>query len=259
MKDRSAAIVVAGGSGTRFGSLKQFVEFFGFPVISWCIHQLVQAVDHIAVVIPPQVLQETDRETVLKTLRSLVDAVELPEPAASYFLKSLDYRYLDDGMITIVSGGVTRSESVRNGLSVLSQDYSVVVVHDAARPLATADLFRRVMGKIDEGYDGATCYLPVTDTVKLLEDDGSLSTLDRQKLIAVQTPQAFAPDVLRAVHSKGEEATDDIALLEKAGAKIALVEGEALNWKITDPDDVLLLEAVLTAKTSSSQSLKRHG
>ena len=198
-RDSSAAIVVAGGTGTRFGSMKQFADFFGFPVIAWCVRELLQVVGHIVIVLPEQVLADTGEETILKTACALSNCERLPEPADRYFAKSANLCPEPEKAITLTAGGETRSESVRNGLRALPVNCSVVIVHDAARPLARADLFRRVTEKIGEGYEGATCYLPVTDTVKFLEDDGSLSTLKREnqcrpiRAVAKQARPSFLP------------------------------------------------------------------
>jgi len=235
------AIVVAGGNGTRFGSMKQFAKIFGLPVISWSVSELLQVADHIVIVVPKDLYHEYGKESILAMISHDEDANE-HEATQKYFKQDrYDYAYLLDS-ISVVAGGNTRSESVRCGLRALPAKTQIVIVHDAARPLAKASLFTQVIEKIIDGYDGATCYLPVSDTIKSLGQDGNISTLDRSKLIAVQTPQAFSFPILQKVHSTNPEATDDVALLEGIGAKIALVKGDPTNLKITEPHDIAILE-----------------
>jgi 2-C-methyl-D-erythritol 4-phosphate cytidylyltransferase len=138
-----------------------------------------------------------------------------------------------------VGGGPTRSASVRAGLAAVPADADIVCVHDAARPLAGADLYGRVIDAVRGGADGAVPAVPVTDTIKVVTDDGTVvSTLDRGTLVAVQTPQAFRADVLRAAHASEAEATDDSALVEAIGASVVTVAGEPFNRKITDRADL---------------------
>jgi len=238
-----SAIVVAGGNGTRFGSMKQFAKIFGLPVITWSVYELLQVADHIVIVVPRDLYHEYGKDSILEMIsHSEGEVGNYSEAAQKYFNRGkYDYEYLFD-TISVVAGGDTRSESVRCGLEALPSDTQIVVVHDAARPLARTNLFLQVIEKIIGGYDGATCYLPVSDTIKSLGEDGNLFTLDRNKLIAVQTPQAFSFPILQKVHSTNPEATDDIALLEAIEAKIALVKGDPANLKITEPHDIAILE-----------------
>ena len=144
-----------------------------------------------------------------------------------------------------VSGGATRSESVRNGLAEVPDDADVVVVHDAARPLATPALFSAVIEAVKSGADAAVPVVPVTDTVKRVEGDRVVETLDRAELVSVQTPQAFRADILRKAHASGGEATDDASLVEAIGGTVVVVPGERNNIKITTPDDLRIAEALL--------------
>jgi 2-C-methyl-D-erythritol 4-phosphate cytidylyltransferase len=140
-----------------------------------------------------------------------------------------------------VVGGATRSESVRNGLAAVPEDAEVIVVHDAARPAAGAALFHAVIDAVRAGADAAVPGIPVTDTIR--EVDGG--TLDRSRLVAVQTPQAFRATALRAAHARGGDATDDASLVERAGGKVVVVPGHAANRKLTEPDDVAVLARAL--------------
>ena len=112
-------------------------------------------------------------------------------------------------------------------------------VHDAARPLASPDLYARVIAAVRAGADGAIPGLAVTDTIKVVDDDGVVvDTPDRASLVAVQTPQAFRAATLRAAHGSGGEATDDAALVEAFGGRVVVVAGEPANRKITTPADL---------------------
>lgn len=144
-----------------------------------------------------------------------------------------------------VTGGATRSESVRNGLAAVPDDAEIIVVHDAARPVATHELFRAVIDAVEAGADAAIPGVPVTDTVKRVDGDRVVETLDRAALVVVQTPQAFRADVLRAAHASGDDATDDAALVEAVGGKVVVVAGDARNIKITAPEDLRIAEALL--------------
>ena len=143
------------------------------------------------------------------------------------------------GADVTVAGGATRSASVRAGLAAVPADAAVIVVHDAARPLASPALFAAVVAALDEeGVDGAVPALPVTDTVKRVAGDAVVATLDRAELVAVQTPQAFRAEALRRAHASGLDATDDAALVELAGGRVVVVPGELTNLKITTSSDL---------------------
>jgi 2-C-methyl-D-erythritol 4-phosphate cytidylyltransferase len=161
-----------------------------------------------------------------------------------------DARAACDGVVVVLppgeggdaEGGATRSESVRNGLAAVPADADVIVVHDAARPAAGVALFHAVIDAVRAGADAAIPGVPVTDTIRHV--DGG--TLDRSALVAVQTPQAFRADALRAAHAGGAEATDDAALVEQAGGRVVVVPGHAANRKLTTPDDLAALERALS-------------
>jgi len=148
-----------------------------------------------------------------------------------------------------VAGGASRSESVRNGLAA-APDAEIVVVHDAARPLVTAELVRACIAEVEGGWDGAIAAAPVTDTIKEAGGGGRVRrTLDRNHLWAVQTPQAFRADVLRRALDVPARvlagASDDAALVEAAGGSVRVVEAPADNIKVTHPLDLRLAEALL--------------
>jgi len=193
------AIVVAAGAGQRFGGPKQF-EPLG---------------------------PETVLERSLSVARGVADGVVAVVPPGAI---------LGAGA---VAGGATRSDSVRCGLAAVPRDAEVIVVHDGARPFASSHLYAAVIDAVRAGADGAVPGLPVTDTIKVVDDTGTVvSTPDRGRLVAVQTPQAFAAARLRAAHRGAPQGTDDAALVEAAGGRVVIVPGEADNRKLTVPEDL---------------------
>ena len=194
-------IVVAGGSGQRFGKPKQFEELGGRRVLDWAVAAASDASDGVVLVLPAAAV---DRSNPLE-----------------------------------VAGGATRSESVRNGLAAVPETATVVCVHDAARPFASSRVFAAVINAVAGGADAAVPGVPVVDTIKVVAADGTvMSTPDRSMLVAVQTPQAFRAASLRAAHAAGAEGTDDAALVEQLGGRVVVVPGEPRNRKITEPDDL---------------------
>ena len=212
------AIVVAAGSGTRFGGRKQFIEVAGRSVVAWSIAACRSVASQVVVVVPADITPE-----------------DLPA---------------DLQADVVVVGGATRADSVRAGLASIHPHATCIIVHDAARPVAGAALFHAVTEAIAQGAAAAICATPVTDTVKVVaQRDGRsivVDTLDRSSLVAVQTPQAFAPDVLRAAHASGGDATDDAGLVEALGEPVVVVPGAPTNVKITDASDLDLIRASLS-------------
>jgi 2-C-methyl-D-erythritol 4-phosphate cytidylyltransferase len=191
-------IVVAGGSGRRFGTPKQYESLGDARVIDRSIAVASEASDGVVVVVPAE---DAEREGA-------------------------------------VAGGSSRSDSVRAGLAAVPAEATIVCVHDAARPLASPELFRRAIAAVIDGADAAIPGVAVADTIKVVADGVVVSTPDRASLVAVQTPQAFRAAALRAAHERGEDATDDAALVEAAGGLVVVVDGEVTNRKITVPDDL---------------------
>ena len=150
-----------------------------------------------------------------------------------------------------VTGGATRSESVRAGLAALSPHCDTVVVHDAARPLVAPSLFGACVEALEDA-DAAVAAARVVDTVREVEDGVAVRTLDRSRLWAVQTPQAFRRDVLERALDVDEAvlaaATDDAWLVERLGGKVAMVEAPAANFKITTPHDLSVAEWLLASR-----------
>jgi 2-C-methyl-D-erythritol 4-phosphate cytidylyltransferase len=142
---------------------------------------------------------------------------------------------------------------VRAGLSAIADSAAIVVVHDAARPLAPPGLFEAVIAAVRDGADAAVPALPVPDTVKRVEGDHVVETVSRDGLVAAQTPQAFRADALRAAYAAGGDATDDAALIEAAGGRVVVVPGEPANLKVTTPAD-LVIAAALVGTTPGERS-----
>ena len=198
--------MVAGGSGTRFGKPKQYEPLRDRRVVDWSLEVARELSDVVVLVVPPA--RAGDDE-------ALADVV--------------------------VAGGESRSASGRAGLSAVPAGAEYVLVHDAARPVPLVEIWRRVLAALEAGAPAVVPIVPVTDTLR--EVDGT--TVDRSRLVAVQTPQGFAADVLRRAHASGDDATDDAALAEAIGAKVVLVDGDVRNIKITDTSDLALAEFLI--------------
>lgn len=206
------AVVVAAGRGDRFGAAKQFLVLDGVRLVDRAVAACGAVCDEVVVVLPAGT--EWDG----------------PPVAAA------------------VAGGATRSASVRAGLDALRSDPDVVVVHDAARPLASPALFRAVIAAVRDGADAAVPGVAVADTLKRVAGARVVETVDRDALVAVQTPQGFRPAALRAAHAGAADATDDAALVEAAGGTVVVVPGEADNFKVTEPADLERAAALLARR-----------
>ena len=209
------AIVVAAGSGARFGRAKQYAPLAGRSVLSWSVAAARTAWAGVVVVVPAG-----------DELAAEVVAVEAD---------------------VVVVGGATRSDSVRSGLGAVPPDAEVIVVHDAARPLASPELFKAVIDAVRAGADAASCALPVTDTIKRVAGGRVAGTVERAGLVAVQTPQGFAAARLRAAHAGAPQATDDAALVEACGGNVVIVPGDRRNLKLTDRADLALAEFLVSS------------
>lgn len=145
-----------------------------------------------------------------------------------------------------VPGGDRRRDSVASGLAAISDRAGLVLIHDAARPLVTADLVRRVIDRLLMGdVAGVVPAIPIRDTLKRVAEDIVVETVDRADLVAVQTPQGFDLETLRAAHAaSGADATDDASMVEAIGGTIAIVGGDPANLKVTYPEDLAVAEAL---------------
>ena len=149
--------------------------------------------------------------------------------------------------------GETRSLSTRSGLLRCEEEKeTVILIHDGSRCLVTPELVERVARAARGEVDGVVPALPVSDTIKVAEDGAVSQTLDRTKLHAVQTPQAFRLGLLRRIYAAPEHdlraATDDASLVERSGGRVTIVAGDKTNIKLTSPDDLVLAEAILAAR-----------
>ncbi len=203
-------IVAAGGQGTRFGASKQFERLGDARVVDLAVAAAVAACDRVVVVHPVERAWDGD-----------------------------------DRVTAAVPGGERRSDSVRAGLAAVGDDAEVVVVHDAARPLASKALFEAVIEAVRAGADAAVPGLLIPDTLKRVEGRRVVETVPREGLYAIQTPQAFRAEALRRAHAGTPDATDDAALVEAAGGDVVVVPGEASNLKVTAPEDLVAAERLL--------------
>lgn len=192
-------IVVAAGSGLRFGSAKQFETIGGKKIVDWAVDEAWKHSVGVVVVLPAG-------------------------------------QAVGEGQ---VEGGSTRSESVRRGLAAVPDTATIICVHDAARPFASPTVFQRVISAVVDGADAAVPGVAVVDTIKQVnESNVVVATPRRETLRAVQTPQAFRAESLRRAHAVGGEGTDDATLIEKMNGEVVVVEGEIVNRKITTREDL---------------------
>jgi 2-C-methyl-D-erythritol 4-phosphate cytidylyltransferase len=217
------AILAAAGSGERFGAdrPKAFVRLGDRPLLAESLERLDASdwVDAIVVAAPPEWEEP-----------SILLAEELGCSKVS----------------SCVTGGATRADSVRLALAEVPEEATVVLVHDAARPLVDDDVVGRVLTALNEGWDGAVPALPVADTVKRVEGERVVETLDRDALRVVQTPQAFVAQVLRdACRGDVSGASDCASLVEARGGRVKVVDGDQRLLKVTDAEDLDRVAALL--------------
>jgi len=221
----TVAIIVAGGQGRRMGAdlPKQFLPLAGRSLLDRTLATASASprVHGIVLALPPS----------------------LPEESRSAYRRW-------DKMIAVVDGGRERQDSVRNALEAVPPDCRIVLVHDAVRPFASADLFARCILQADE-HGAAVPVIPVRDTVKSWDAAaGSLVTRDRLEFLRAQTPQAFRAEILRTAYARaaagGKSATDDAALVEAAGFPVVAVPGEETNIKVTLPEDLRMAAGLLS-------------
>jgi 2-C-methyl-D-erythritol 4-phosphate cytidylyltransferase len=230
----SAVVIPAAGLGLRLGgeTPKAFREVGGDSLLVHAVRGLkaASAADLVCFVVAVPAGSE---ETVAKEL----------EP------------YVGDARLLVVAGGAERHDSVRTALDVVPVDgIDCILVHDAARAFVPADAIERVVAAVRSGAEAVVPVVPVTDTIKRVGPDGEVvETPDRSTLVAVQTPQGFAPDVLRRAHAAGAGAgvTDDAMMCERLGVTVRTVEGSPDAFKVTRPQDLLLAEALLAERRTS--------
>lgn len=200
------AIVVAGGGGHRYGGMKQFEQIGERRVIDLAVEAM--GCPKRTIVVLPESLAGT---TLIANART-------------------------------VAGGETRSASVRAGLAALPDSARRVLIHDAARPLASIALVERVIVALEQA-DGVVPVVPVTDTLRSIAGE----PVDRSAFVAVQTPQGFGVAAIRRAHESGADATDDATLVTNDGGRVVHVEGDPSNLKITVPTDLVVATAILEA------------
>ncbi|QJT08266.1 2-C-methyl-D-erythritol 4-phosphate cytidylyltransferase [Oceanidesulfovibrio marinus] len=240
------AVILAAGSGTRMGGdrPKQFLTLDGAPLF-WRSAETFSHIPDLAGIVfvfPPAMLDESAR---------MVEELTASRPLGLPWLTT--------------AGGERRQDSVANGLAALPKECGRVLIHDSARPFFSAGLATRLIDALDEETPAAIPAVAVTDTIKECESGCVTRTLDRSRLVSVQTPQAFLRDVLEAAHAlaveKSLQATDDASLVEALGRPVAIVDGEQANVKITNPEDVRLLqkEAAMIPVTGFGYDVHKYG
>ena len=220
------AVLVAAGRGERLGGdrPKAFAPLGGRPLLAESLERLETSdwIDAI-VVVAPEGWEEP----------SILVAEELGCGKVS----------------ATVTGGATRAESVALGVTEADAAATALVVHDAARPLVPESVIERVLSALGEGWDGAVPGLPVSDTIKRVDGEQVIETLARGELRAVQTPQAFAADALRAALAGDVAAASDCAsLVEARGGRVTVVRGDHRLLKVTTPADLALVESWLAVE-----------
>lgn len=226
---KTAAIILAGGTGERFGKEggKQLVEIGGKPILTWSV-EAFDAVGDIGLIV---IVCPAERQG--EYLSKAVDPFSFATP------------------IVVAAAGSTRQESAFSGLELVPEGFEYVVMHDGARPLISADLIAHTIatlkGNIDA--DGAVVAHPAIDTLKVVENGVIVGTPDRSVFWNAQTPQVFRAGIYRRAHasalSDGFVGTDDSSLIERLGGRVLVVEGKRDNIKLTVPEDYLMLVAAV--------------
>lgn len=222
-----SVIIVAAGSGSRFGSElpKQFCPLNGLPVVMHSINRFRTYLDGARIIL-------------------------VLSPDRMYYWKELCAAHSFNSP-EVTTGGRTRWESVKNALSLLDHRTKRVMVHDAARPIVRHHVVESLMNTLDKGAEGVLPVLPMTDSLRRIEPDGSSNAVDRSRYVAVQTPQAFPKQLL--VEAYGQPycgtMTDDASVMEAAGHfDIRMVKGDEATLKITRPMDLAIAEIFLKTK-----------
>ena len=223
----TGVIIVAGGSGRRMGGAlpKQFMMLDNEPILARSINRIHEALPAAEIVV---VLPE--------------EYVELWKNIAARF---------DVARHKIALGGKERFHSVKNGLAALSEGIRTIAIHDAVRPLASKKLIIKLLLAAEKSVAVIPAVAPI-DSYRIVEGDDS-RIIDRSALRMVQTPQVFHAEALRAAYEQpfSSTFTDDASVMEAAGHKVTLVEGERENIKITTPSDMLIAEAIINAESET--------
>jgi 2-C-methyl-D-erythritol 4-phosphate cytidylyltransferase len=223
---RAVAVIVAAGSGSRVGDQepKALLTIGGRPMVAVAVDRALGSASIVGVVVVAPPGFEARVRDVLASIA---------------------------GSIVVVTGGATRQGSVAAGFDAIEAHVEIVVVHDAARPFASAGLFTAVVDAVRAGADAAVPVLPLVDTVKRVRDGSIVGTEPRDELALAQTPQACRVELLRDGLARAQESgldlTDDAGLLEWMGASVRTVAGEPGNFKITTAHDLARADAILGA------------
>lgn len=243
------AVVLAGGGGARFGSRKQFARLGGRTLLEHSAATAAACCAGVVVVVPADAADATaGTETVAAAAGA--GAAETVRAAGV--------------PAAVVAGGATRAESVRRGLRAVPPAAGVVVVADAAHPLASPALFRRVVRAVEKGADGAVPGLPLTDLVRRLQpgarpgsDAADLlgvagPAVARDGAVLVQMPQAFRAGALRAAHADGAEGVEDSTMVSAAGGVVVVVPGEPGNLHVTTAEELALAARLLPPEAATA-------
>ena len=243
MRAPVCAVVVAGGCGQRFGNPggKQLVNVAGRPMMSWSVRAFDRSayVGHIVVVCPPERREEMRRVA--------IDPFTFETP------------------ITFADAGETRQDSTRSGVAAVPEGFEYVAIHDGARPLITTDAINNAINRLLDSprIDGVVCGQPSIDTLKIVKDGRIESTPPRSMYWAAQTPQIFRTETMRRAHAEALEegfvGTDDSSLVERAGGTVMCVESPRDNLKVTLPEDLRPVTAILLGRMSDAESARDTG
>ncbi len=235
MKIKVTAIVPCAGVGKRFNTSvrKTFVELGGVPLLIHALRRL-QGVESITEIIP--VFRKEDMGKGLEIIES-------------YNLNKIE---------KIAPGGKERQDSIYNAIRLIKEE-NLILVHDGVRPFVTLELIERLLKEVN-GLDGVVPGTPVKETIKEVGKNGFVvSTMKRERLLAIQTPQVFPFQVIKTAYDKayaqGSYATDDATLVERIGGKIKVIMGDPLNIKVTTPEDLDIAELILKGRGEGRRSL----
>ncbi|QWT17921.1 2-C-methyl-D-erythritol 4-phosphate cytidylyltransferase [Collinsella sp. zg1085] len=240
---RVCAVIAAGGTGSRFGNPggKQLVNVAGKPLMTWSILAFDRSayVEHIVVVCPPR--RRADM------YHAAIEPYEIHTP------------------ITFADSGETRQDSTRAAVDVVPEGFQYVAIHDGARPLITTESINAAISVLLDtpGLDGVVCGQPAIDTLKIVEGARIQETPPRKLFWAAQTPQIFSIDAIRSAHeaalAEGFTGTDDSSLVERAGGSVLCVQSPRDNLKVTVPEDLRPVTAILLGRMADAESVQDTG
>ncbi|OGS21971.1 MAG: 2-C-methyl-D-erythritol 4-phosphate cytidylyltransferase [Elusimicrobia bacterium RIFOXYA2_FULL_40_6] len=213
-----SSIIVAGGSGKRFGSKKQYHQLNGKPVVLWAIEKFAQVSDEVILILPKEDIK--------------------------YFQQKWGKKY---PALKIYGGGKERRQSVENGLNKISTEARLVAIHDGARPLISKTDIQSCIRAASK-HGAAICAVAASDTVKLSDNSGNIKqTIDRKKVFLAQTPQIFKRNIILEAFKRKKllNCTDDAQMVEVTGKKVRLVSTTSPNIKITTKADILIAEKLI--------------